>query len=534
MKYIKVMKHMSTSLIFALAIIVCATALPLGIPGIACDSRVYAANDNVTMQIHAIYLGKKKTESENGDAVLIESDGKFLLMDTGRKDSASIVNRYLNKNMKKVKSLDLYISHIHSDHYGAYATIFKNYNVGTVYLYDGYGLSNGQKGRINELIGKFKIEKDKKNANNKKNNIGLEKELIIKYLNYVPGTAPVNTEAKSINSFKVGKADVTIIGAIYSENFDSANRANNMSLIAQIKGGGMTYLSCGDIQVNSKKDNKLGGEEILLANSKKASLKADIMKLSHHGLRRIDDKDAEDKNNKISNSATLLGYVKPKISFIVSVGGKTARSETGEQASSALKYYLAGEKSRKNASKYGFCYPVGYMEKHFTVVCKSGKATMYEKVYNSKKGKYIATKLSGFVELKIKYKKAKAKKYDSKIEKYYINPSTGTSVRDKLKKIKNGKTTHKYYFNVNGCMLKNKLKEIESGKTTYKYYFNANGCALQSAWRNIADGKNKYRYYFNKSGHAVTGKNKIGGIAYYFNKDGKLLTKKGGKPLKIK
>jgi beta-lactamase superfamily II metal-dependent hydrolase len=229
-------------------------------------------------------------------------------MDNGHSKSWKRINKYLQKEVKS-KSLDLYISHNHGDHIGAYKKLFEAYKVNTVYLsYAEYTL--------------FIEEKDKK----KKTNLvdiflnaakGTKSEgPTIKYLSY---TAKANANSPT-SKFYIGNATVTIIGAIVNKKLEKTKGTNayenNMSLVAKVKGGGMTYLSCGDIQENSAKNNKTGGQELILAGSNNTSvLKADIMKLSHHGIR----KPVKGKY-MLSNSTDILELVKPKISFIQTKG----------------------------------------------------------------------------------------------------------------------------------------------------------------------------------------------------------------------
>jgi beta-lactamase superfamily II metal-dependent hydrolase len=372
-----------------------------------------------------------------GEAVLVESSGEYLLMDTGEVTGAAVVKKYLKKYVG-TKPLDLYISHMHPDHYGAYKTILKNFHVGTLYVYDGAYLSGSMhEDWVNKVDG-IKNYKDRKNT-----------EMAIQYLNYDPAATISNTSPAAIDHFMVGKADVKIMGAVVKnrgEEFDGVNLVNNLSLIARIKGGGMSYLSCGDIQENSTSGGVSDGEEILLGNKYKGKLKSDIMKLSHHGYRLTKGKEG----NKISNSDELLIKVKPSISFIIQ-GNKNDPTEddtyiNSEEANTDNERYRMGETSRRNARKYGFCYPVSHEHKNFVVVCKNKKAELFERKYISSKNKYEDKKLMGLVSLEIKYKKKIGKIWSikKKIETFFI---------------KSGKRVHNKYINVDG----------------FKYHFNNEG-----------------------------------------------------------
>ena len=94
-----------------------------------------------TMKIYAIYLG-----GNPGDAVLLESNGEYILMDIGdstagkKKGSYASVKALLDK--LGVKKLSLYYSHFHGDHTGGVGTdgaldwLTSEYNVTTIYVPD--------------------------------------------------------------------------------------------------------------------------------------------------------------------------------------------------------------------------------------------------------------------------------------------------------------------------------------------------------------------------------------------------------------
>ena len=84
------------------------------------------------MKITCIDLGSSSKVS--GDAVLLESAKKFLLMDTGSKDPQNNVIKYLKSN--GVRYLSLYISHFHEDHCDNAVSILTDpyFHVSRVYL----------------------------------------------------------------------------------------------------------------------------------------------------------------------------------------------------------------------------------------------------------------------------------------------------------------------------------------------------------------------------------------------------------------
>ena len=104
------------------------------------DKLYYFQNDGVksnkmpSMTLTAIDY---KNIDYYGDATLLYSGGKYLLIDTGSKDTGpKYVINYLKK--KGVHKLDIYISHYHDDHMANVDNILKDsyFTVGTIYMPD--------------------------------------------------------------------------------------------------------------------------------------------------------------------------------------------------------------------------------------------------------------------------------------------------------------------------------------------------------------------------------------------------------------
>ncbi len=72
------------------------------------------------MSITAIYMKSDQNTDEEelngGDATLVESDGEYLLMDCGADFKAESILKYLH--LQNVKSISIYISHLHLEHFG--------------------------------------------------------------------------------------------------------------------------------------------------------------------------------------------------------------------------------------------------------------------------------------------------------------------------------------------------------------------------------------------------------------------------------
>ena len=203
------------------------------------------------LKIHAIEC------TVQGDATLLETNGKYLLMDTCIKQDSNQVLTYLDN--KQVTNFDIYLSHFHSDHYGLIMDILNNskYTVKNIYLPE----YNKNDSLINQI-----------------NTVASQKNITVTYL-------------KKGSEFNFENAKVSIIGPVEgTESLD--NKINNNSLVAKIKIDDTTFLSAGDIEKEQ--------EALLLKNN--VDLKADIMKLSHHG-------------GSTSNTTDFIKAVNPKYAF---------------------------------------------------------------------------------------------------------------------------------------------------------------------------------------------------------------------------
>ena len=207
------------------------------------------------LKIHAIECNVQ------GDSTLLESNGKYLLMDTCSKNDNNQVLNYLKTN--NVTNFDLYISHYHEDHIGLVLDILNDskYTIKNIYL------SNYFKNA--SLISSI-------------NTIAKEKNINVVYLN-------------KGSEFTFGDADISIIGPI------------------------------ADIEKEQ--------EALLLSSG--VDLKADIMKLAHHG-------------GYTSNTEDFIKAVSPKFAYY------TSYKEASFAATSWNKQTIA------NVSKYTNVLSTGY------------------------------------------------------------------------------------------------------------------------------------------------------------------------------
>lgn len=489
---------------------------------------VYAAE--AEMNIHALYLETK----DKGESVLIESKGNYLLMDLGSYGNLDAIIKYLKG--QGITKLDLYFSHLHLDHCGGglegnmvTCGVEKLTGAGitirTLYLPD--PSLAPESSNYSEKYRRFREFMNNKN---------------ITYLK--PG-----------DHFSVGDANVQIIGPVNTDRFHPSDYAdmepsgdgdeesvkytyyeNNCALVTKISCGAVSYLSLADI---------LEDQTAELLKKKKSELKADIVKLSHHGTGS-------------GNTEELLAAIQPSYAFAQNTGLIGKSTET--------KKWLTNI-SRKNSVETGMCYLVANEKKNLIYQVKGGQIRLYEDQIDD------AHMLKGWVRLTGGDGEFRS------IDRYYFDdngqPLTGVQKVDghyfyfgkggcmqygnysesgvyqgwktdgdekryftfspdkeyaymAYGFTKIGKQT--FYFDKNGNKVDGKNKTVLKKIGKYKYGIGKSGAVVINNWATI--GKDKY--YFDKNGRMVTSQIvKIKGVSYYFQKNGKMLRSTGSKKLEI-
>ena len=218
----------------------------------AAEKKLYELADASPMIVTAIDYGGGS--GNWGDATLVESDGHYLLMDTCTPDPQKHIINYLKD--KGVSNLDIYVSHYHHDHCGQVNTILNDdyFTVGKVYLPD---------------TAQFKgIDSSYLKGNDS-------------WFNSISNTAKKKGASvvvlKGGERFTVGLAVFDVLymhGDNKTANYSSGSSYINChSLVTMVRGGGIRYLTAGDIE-------KQVEEKIV---SLKLDVDADLFKLSHHG-----------------------------------------------------------------------------------------------------------------------------------------------------------------------------------------------------------------------------------------------------------
>ena len=277
-----------------------------------------SSNKNKLTSIRTIQFGISEVTPElditnlnigvAGDAVLLQSRGKALLMDSGANDESSMPKYYWgikngqNKVIQElqkanVTNLSIYLSHWHCDHFDMIPEIMNNntFKIENIYLPEFTYMDNNKKlldvnkeylkkydqngnkiANPTEKI-KYNYYKDAKKIYDKIKTIAKNKGITITYLKYG-------------SKFSLGDANIKILGPKPNQSFSS--NINNYSLVAMCTVGDIRFLSAGDIEKEAEQS---------LLNSN-ADISADIMKLSHHGI-------------NTSNTVNFLKKVNPKYAF---------------------------------------------------------------------------------------------------------------------------------------------------------------------------------------------------------------------------
>ena len=196
-------------------------------------SKADAKAGELTM--HTINIG-------HGDAHLLESNGHYMLVDSGKKNAHKTLLAYLEKHIEGDTIDYVLATHADTDHIGGFASVFKNYNIKTCI----YG--EPMKALLNE-------EGEDTNYGKFVNAINNEEGLV--YGNAYEG-----------QTWNLGDATVKVI-------YDGRQGStfNESSVVTKVSCDNKTILMTGDLPTTM--------EDKLIA--KKYNLKANVLKVGHHG-----------------------------------------------------------------------------------------------------------------------------------------------------------------------------------------------------------------------------------------------------------
>lgn len=225
-------------------------------------------NNGKDLEVHFIDVGQ-------GDSILIKSQGESILIDGGKRSKSEKLVAYLKK--EKVKDLKYIIgTHPHEDHIGGLIAVLDNFNVKNVMLPN--------------IISNTIVFEDLLDAIEKE-------ELKIKKPNI-------------LTSIEIGNGQLSIL----APNSEKYSLTNNYSIVTKLVHGKNSFIFTGDAEKESEK-------EMLKAH--KSILKADLLKLGHHG-------------SKTSTNADFLEAVAPDCA-VISVGEKNSYGHPDMEVIESLK-----------------------------------------------------------------------------------------------------------------------------------------------------------------------------------------------------
>lgn len=179
-------------------------------------------------EVHFIDVGQ-------GDSILIKDNEEYMLIDAGKKSDANLVIEYLrNQNVKRLKYL--IGTHPHDDHIGGLSQVIETFEIGHVIMPNVTHTTR----TFEELLNSIK-----------------NKNLTI-------------TPARSGDRHYLDKAEILIL----APNQEEYSNLNNYSVVTKIKYEGTSFIFTGDAERMSERE---------IIERYPHDLKADILKLGHHG-----------------------------------------------------------------------------------------------------------------------------------------------------------------------------------------------------------------------------------------------------------
>ena len=299
---------------------------------------------------------KKKTTNKvhfinlegQGDSILLESNGKYGLIDTGTKYSKSQVLNYLKSN--NINKLEfLILTHNHKDHVEGATYLGDNITINKVYIkhYLANDLSNGKKTKndksemikiYNDIINKFRgkivyVDTDSsfKESNNKSKYITLGEMKVYFY----------NTAQRLQNKSKNSKEYYDYYKESYYGNDENVN-----SIVNLVKVNNYNILLTGDLD----KDAILNGLFQKRIVGKIDRL--DLLKIPHHGVFNCIGLVKKDAKPPFSMPIEANKYVVTN-----TISAKNSSSQDDARHDAISDYYVSFDRASDNThSKYNSCF----------------------------------------------------------------------------------------------------------------------------------------------------------------------------------
>ena len=405
-----------------------------------------------------------------GDAVLIESAGKYILMDTGYTNSPkdhSLSNVIVYLKEHNVHDLDLYLSHYHNDHYYLLTTIMRDpfFNVGTLYLPKEDNLLKYTASRYRSRRWYRYYTK-----NVMKNGRSWEKHSYTEIMETVEELGIHKVTLTRGSQFTVGDAQFEVLWHNTSRHPVSNDWSaattflNNESLVTMVKLGGVRYLTCGDLETAVEKQ----------VVARKLNIRADIYKANHHG-------------GDTSNTYAFLKAVRPQYAF--STGYDSARMN-------------------QRVKDLGFNFASMKTNGILTYTIRDGEIT-----FDCTKNYVDEDRL---IRLADGTKEVRTFRFAKKHKPYYkaaMIPKGAYYCSDRRGWITSNKK--KYYYDEDGIAVRGPF--TVGGRL---YFFDRSNGRMLTGWIKDPVGEVTNVYYADKSGVCAKGWKTIDKKKYYFHDDG--------------
>ncbi len=222
-----------TVLIIAVILIICSKAIPQETWDSAFDKSgvTDSLSSTAGMAVHFVDVGQ-------GDCTVIESNGKYLLIDSGEADKAQTVINYLNN--LGVEKLDYCIAtHPHSDHMGSMSQVISQFNAEKLIMPELSDINIPTTRTFEDFL--LSAEENCE-------------EIIAAEAGY---------------TYSMGEVEIQILGPCEQDE-----DLNNMSVVAKVTYGESSFLITGDCSFDEEDD---------IMDNYYNQLDSDVLKVGHHG-----------------------------------------------------------------------------------------------------------------------------------------------------------------------------------------------------------------------------------------------------------
>lgn len=242
-----------------------------------------------TLKIHFIPIGNGTNGEKRGDAIFIECDGEYALIDAGLKGNNC--NTYLNEFMKgqglsKINLKCAVLTHHHADHFGGFCNIADNSKITVSKFYEPkvhtkHAPFIGKNGKIidsgcgAQSYSTFKDKIKSKWSCDVIPTLSTDSSKIDNVANNETKTVKVKIGTATLHMYKI------LTETADDNNWNASKFENNRSILCRIDFAGKRILLTGDVYMEMiQRFQKLGAK----MGNKNVQLAANDLKIQHHGI----------------------------------------------------------------------------------------------------------------------------------------------------------------------------------------------------------------------------------------------------------